>query len=73
MKKVIILFLLALLSCAPNEKDLKGSKDLQRWKEQAENVEIIRDDLEFPMFMESQMLMLFLVYYMRSAKMILTG
>jgi len=48
MKKVIILFFLALLSCTPNQNKLRDSKDLQRWKVQAENVEIIRDDFGVP-------------------------
>ena len=49
MKKVIILFLLALISCTPNQKNiLPESKDLERWKAQAENVEIIRDDFGVP-------------------------
>ena len=48
MKKVFILFLLAIVGCAPNQKEIGGKKDLERWKEQAKNVEIIRDDFGVP-------------------------
>jgi len=48
MKKAIILFLLAIVGCAPNQKEVLGSEDLQRWQEQAKNVEIIRDDFGVP-------------------------
>ena len=48
MKKVFILFLLTLISCGPKQKEPTESKDLQCWKEQANKVEIIRDDFGVP-------------------------
>ena len=48
MKNVIILVLLALVGCTSNQKEVEGNEDLQRWKEQAKNVEIIRDDFGVP-------------------------
>mgnify|MGYP001823081099 CR=1 FL=1 len=48
MKKAFNLFLLVIIGCAPNQKEIKGEKDLERWKERAKNVEIIRDDFGVP-------------------------
>ena len=48
MTKLFILFLLALASCVQNPTESQDNKDLERWKERANNVEIIRDDFGVP-------------------------
>ncbi len=48
MKKLFIVFFLSIISCAPNQVDKSEKTDLVSWKEQAKNVEIIRDDFGVP-------------------------
>ncbi len=48
MKKSFILFLLALAGCVHIQQEPTDNKDLERWREQAKNVEIIRDDFGVP-------------------------
>ncbi|MGI9531879.1 penicillin acylase family protein [Lutimonas sp.] len=48
MKNLYFIFLLLMLGCAPSEQETSRNNELQRWKEQANNVEIIRDDYGVP-------------------------
>lgn len=48
MKNLFILFVFIMFSCAPAEQETLYKKDLQRWREQAKNVQIIRDDFGVP-------------------------
>jgi len=48
MKRLLVILFLSIWSCAPNQQDSSQKKDLNRWQEQAKNVEIIRDDFGVP-------------------------
>ncbi|UCE94565.1 MAG: penicillin acylase family protein [Flavobacteriaceae bacterium] len=48
MKFLIPVLLFTVLCCSPTPEDLSLNQDVQRWQEQAENVEIIRDNFGVP-------------------------
>lgn len=48
MNRLFIILIMSVLSCAPNQQESTRQKDLSRWREQAKNVEIIRDDFGVP-------------------------
>ena len=48
MKFLVPLVLFIFLSCAPETKEVSTNAELDRWREQAKNVEIIRDDFGVP-------------------------
>lgn len=48
MNRLFIILIMSVLSCAPNQQESTRQKDLNRWQEQAKNVEIIRDDFGVP-------------------------
>jgi acyl-homoserine lactone acylase PvdQ len=48
MKKLFVILFLSIWSCTPNKQDSSQKKELDRWQEQAKNVEIIRDDFGVP-------------------------
>lgn len=48
MKLLVPLLLLTVLCCSPSVEETFVNPDLQRWQEQAKNVEIIRDNFGVP-------------------------
>ena len=69
MKKLSVLFLLLPLQLLAQPF---SSSEINRWKQEAKAVTIIRDNWGIPHIMVKQMQMPFLVYSMHNVKMILS-